>query len=64
MFDWWPRILPYLGPTWAFCDRHGELADTETDWETKLWIVGWWKWAVILIQIDPPRRVDPEDFCN
>lgn len=61
MFDWWPRILPFIGPTWAYCARYGNIKDEESDWQVKLFIVGWWHWAMPLYQFDPPRRVESEN---
>jgi hypothetical protein len=61
MFMWWPRIIPYIGPAWVFCDRYGKIGATELlEWECKVIIVSWFYYAVTLYQFDPPRRIDDE----
>jgi hypothetical protein len=59
MYMWWPRILPFIGFTWVYCDRYGTRKPEVTQWEIKVFIIGWRDYAVVLWQAQVPQKTKP-----
>lgn len=58
MYMWWPRIIPYLGFTWVYCDRYGNRGKGDAKWETEVLILAWLDRVIVLWQPGLPQRVD------
>lgn len=63
MHMWWPRAFPYIGTTWVYSTRYGEISPHITAWEVHVFVLSWFDYAVIVYQFGLPRKVD-DDNCS